>query len=88
MSERRLKSFSSTLACELPTAGKVGYKIYKLGNHLTIHRMSTVPTLQKIEQPETILKKRKQDNKAREDKLAKAAEAKKVSEAFILPHTS
>ncbi|TIB78562.1 hypothetical protein E3Q23_00784 [Wallemia mellicola] len=43
--------------------------------------MSTVPTLQKIEQPETILKKRKQDNKAREEKLAKAAEAKKAQKA-------
>lgn len=46
--------------------------------------MSTVPTLQKIEQPETILKKRKQDNKAREEKLAKAAEAKKVCYSIYL----
>ena len=36
-------------------------------------------SFQRIQVPETLLKKRKQDNKAREDKLAKAAEARKVS---------
>ncbi|KAL1738812.1 ribosomal L30 N-terminal domain-containing protein, partial [Schizophyllum fasciatum] len=40
---------------------------------------TTVPTAQSIEVPETLLKKRKQTEKSREERLAKAAEAKKAS---------
>jgi large subunit ribosomal protein L7e len=40
---------------------------------------------QDIEVPETLLKKRKQNEKAREERLEKAVAAKKVRVAFV-PH--
>lgn len=40
---------------------------------------TTTPTAEQIAVPETLLKKRRSNDKAREEKLAKAAEAKKVS---------
>lgn len=40
---------------------------------------STVPAAHDVLVPETLLKKRKSDAKAREEKAAKAAETKKVS---------
>jgi hypothetical protein len=43
---------------------------------------SSVPTASSIEVPETILKKRKQNEKAREERLAAAANAKKVGLCF------
>ncbi|KAF7305065.1 hypothetical protein MKEN_01221500 [Mycena kentingensis (nom. inval.)] len=44
--------------------------------------MSTsVPSVSAVEVPETLLKKRKQNDKAREDRLAAAAAAKKASKA-------
>ncbi|KZV93105.1 60S ribosomal protein L7 [Exidia glandulosa HHB12029] len=42
---------------------------------------TTVPSASQIEVPETLLKKRKQNEKAREEKLKAAAEAKKASKA-------
>ncbi|KAF8212038.1 ribosomal protein L30, ferredoxin-like fold domain-containing protein [Mycena galopus ATCC 62051] len=42
---------------------------------------TTVPTASAIEVPETLLKKRKQNEKAREDRLAAAAAARKASKA-------
>lgn len=39
---------------------------------------STVPSAHDVLVPETLLKKRKSDAKAREEKAAKAAETKKV----------
>ncbi|KAF8478587.1 60S ribosomal protein L7 [Russula ochroleuca] len=42
---------------------------------------TTVPTVTDIEVPETLLKKRKQNEKAREERLEKAAAAKKASKA-------
>ncbi|KAJ7063439.1 60S ribosomal protein L7 [Mycena amicta] len=41
----------------------------------------TVPSATAVEVPETLLKKRKQNDKAREDRLAAAAAAKKASKA-------
>ncbi len=43
------------------------------------HLYSTVPSAHDVLVPETLLKKRKSDAKAREEKAAKAAETKKVS---------
>ncbi|KAH9050677.1 60S ribosomal protein L7 [Lactarius hengduanensis] len=43
---------------------------------------TTVPTVSDIEVPETLLKKRKQNDKAREERLEKAATAKKVRVCF------
>jgi hypothetical protein len=43
---------------------------------------SSVPTASSVEVPETILKKRKQNEKAREERLAAAANAKKVGPCF------
>ncbi|KAH9063341.1 60S ribosomal protein L7 [Lactarius vividus] len=40
---------------------------------------TTVPTVSDIEVPETLLKKRKQNDKAREERLEKAASAKKAA---------
>ena len=40
---------------------------------------------QDIEVPETLLKKRKQNEKAREERLEKAASAKKVRVVFVPP---
>lgn len=40
---------------------------------------STVPSAHDVLVPETLLKKRKSDAKAREEKLAKAGELRKVS---------
>lgn len=40
---------------------------------------------QDIEVPETLLKKRKQNEKAREERLEKAASAKKVRVVFVRP---
>ena len=40
--------------------------------------IALTPSRQSIEVPETLLKKRKQTEKSREERLAKAAEAKKV----------
>jgi large subunit ribosomal protein L7e len=42
---------------------------------------TTVPTASAVEVPETLLKKRKQNEKAREDRLAAAAAARKASKA-------
>jgi len=42
---------------------------------------TTVPTVTDIEVPETLLKKRKQNEKAREERLEKAAEARKAAKA-------
>jgi len=42
---------------------------------------TTVPTVADIEVPETLLKKRKQTEKAREERLAKATAAKKAAKA-------
>ncbi|EJD43781.1 60S ribosomal protein L7 [Auricularia subglabra TFB-10046 SS5] len=42
---------------------------------------TTVPTASQIEVPETLLKKRKQNEKVREEKLKAAAEAKKAAKA-------
>ncbi|KAH9043138.1 60S ribosomal protein L7 [Lactarius pseudohatsudake] len=42
---------------------------------------TTVPTVSDIEVPETLLKKRKQNDKAREERLEKAATAKKAARA-------
>jgi large subunit ribosomal protein L7e len=42
---------------------------------------TTVPTVSDIEVPETLLKKRKQNEKAREERLEKAASAKKAARA-------
>ncbi|EPQ58045.1 60S ribosomal protein L7 [Gloeophyllum trabeum ATCC 11539] len=42
---------------------------------------TTVPSTSDIEVPETLLKKRKQNEKAREERLAKAAEARKAAKA-------
>ncbi|KAH9996780.1 60S ribosomal protein L7 [Russula vinacea] len=42
---------------------------------------TTVPTVTDIEVPETLLKKRKQNEKAREERLEKAAAAKKAAKA-------
>ncbi|KAH9981200.1 ribosomal protein L30, ferredoxin-like fold domain-containing protein [Lactifluus volemus] len=42
---------------------------------------TTVPTVADIEVPETLLKKRKQNEKAREERLAKASAAKKAGKA-------
>jgi hypothetical protein len=39
---------------------------------------------QQVAVPETLLKKRRVNEKTREEKLAKAAEAKKVSHCFIV----
>lgn len=40
---------------------------------------TTVATAEQVAVPETLLKKRRVNEKTREEKLAKAAEAKKVS---------
>ncbi|KAI0035927.1 ribosomal protein L30, ferredoxin-like fold domain-containing protein [Vararia minispora EC-137] len=42
---------------------------------------TTVPSVQDVEVPETLLKKRKQNEKAREERLAKVAEARKAAKA-------
>jgi len=42
---------------------------------------TTVPSVADVEVPETLLKKRKQNEKAREERLAKAAEARKAAKA-------
>ncbi|KAH9180649.1 hypothetical protein EDB89DRAFT_1920294 [Lactarius sanguifluus] len=46
---------------------------------------TTVPTVSDIEVPETLLKKRKQNDKAREERLEKAVTAKKVRVCFCPP---
>lgn len=48
---------------------------------------STVPSAHDVLVPETLLKKRKSDAKAREEKAAKAAETKKVSIPHRAPRT-
>jgi len=40
---------------------------------------TTTPTAEQVAVPETLLKKRRSTEKSREEKLAKAAEAQKVS---------
>ncbi|KAN0140728.1 hypothetical protein V8E53_001172 [Lactarius tabidus] len=48
---------------------------------ITMAGSTTVPTVSDIEVPETLLKKRKQNEKAREERLEKAASAKKAARA-------
>ena len=52
-----------------------------------LHFYSTVPSAHDVLVPETLLKKRKSDAKAREEKAAKAAETKKVSISTTNPAT-
>lgn len=55
----------------------MAWRIY-LPEQMTNLRNSAVPNLANVLMPETFLKKRKSDAKAREEKQSKAAELRKV----------